>query len=105
MVDGTMAQAPHPTFACLWCGRSWTVRAPDDLEGFAKLCPDCLGKAGDNEFLRFRLRAALEARAAQSATASTLGSTAPVAATPVAAAPVAQAPMADTAPAADPDMV
>ena len=56
--------APQPTFACLWCGRSWTVRAPDDLEGYARLCPDCLGKAGDNEFLRFRLKAALEARAA-----------------------------------------
>lgn len=55
---------PQPTFACLWCGRSWTVRGPDDLEGWARLCPDCLGKAGDNEFLRFRLRAALEARAA-----------------------------------------
>ena len=61
------ARAPQPTFACLWCGRSWTVRSPDDLEGWAKLCPDCLGKAGDNEFLRFRLRAALEARAAASA--------------------------------------
>jgi demethylmenaquinone methyltransferase/2-methoxy-6-polyprenyl-1,4-benzoquinol methylase len=56
--------APHPTFACLWCGRSWSIRAPDDLEGYAQLCPDCLGKAGDNAFLRFRLRAALEARAA-----------------------------------------
>ena len=56
-----------PSFACLWCGRSWTVRSGDDLEGYAKLCPDCLGKAGDNEFLRFRLRAALEARAAASA--------------------------------------
>ncbi|HEX5823172.1 MAG TPA: hypothetical protein VFY18_01825, partial [Candidatus Limnocylindrales bacterium] len=55
---------PRSTFDCLWCGRSWTVRSPDDLEGFARLCPDCLGKAGDNEFLRFRLRAALEARAA-----------------------------------------
>ena len=55
---------PLLTFDCLWCGRSWTVRAPDDLEGFARLCPDCLGKAGDNEFLRFRLRSALEARAA-----------------------------------------
>ncbi|HEX2754491.1 MAG TPA: class I SAM-dependent methyltransferase [Candidatus Limnocylindrales bacterium] len=64
-----MARAPHPTFDCLWCGRSWTVRAPDDLEGFARLCPDCLGKAGDNEFLRFRLRAALEARAASSSRA------------------------------------
>ena len=55
---------PRGTFACLWCGRSWTIRAPDDLEGYAQLCPDCLGKAGDNQFLRFRLRAALEARSA-----------------------------------------
>ena len=65
-----MATAPHPTFACLWCGTSWTVRAADDLEGFAKLCPDCLGKAGDNPFLRFRLRAALEARAAMTSAAN-----------------------------------
>lgn len=49
-------------FDCLWCGRPWTVRSPDDLEGFAQLCPDCLGKAGENEFIRFRLRAALEER-------------------------------------------
>src|SRR5438552_17130886 len=55
---------PLPTFACLWCGRSWTVRSSDDLEGFAQLCPDCLGKAGDNPFLRFRLRSALAARGA-----------------------------------------
>jgi len=61
-----MTRAPHPTFACLWCGRSWTIRTPDDLEGYAKLCPDCLGRAGENEFLRFRLREALEARAAAS---------------------------------------
>ena len=60
---------PLPTFDCLWCGRSWTVRGPDDLEGYARLCPDCLGKAGDNEFLRFRLRSALEARAAASSPA------------------------------------
>ncbi len=58
------AGAPRMSFACLWCGRAWTVRGPDDLEGYAQLCPDCLGKAGDNPFLRFRLRAALEARAA-----------------------------------------
>jgi demethylmenaquinone methyltransferase/2-methoxy-6-polyprenyl-1,4-benzoquinol methylase len=55
---------PRATFDCLWCGRSWTVRSPDDLEGWAKLCPDCLGRAGENQFLRFRLRDALEARAA-----------------------------------------
>lgn len=52
-------------FDCLWCGRPWTVRSPDDLEGFAQLCPDCLGKAGENEFIRFRLRAALEERSAK----------------------------------------
>jgi demethylmenaquinone methyltransferase/2-methoxy-6-polyprenyl-1,4-benzoquinol methylase len=63
-VAGPTAATPRATFACLWCGRSWTTRSPDDLEGYAQLCPDCLGKAGDNEFLRFRLRAALEARAA-----------------------------------------
>jgi SAM-dependent methyltransferase len=56
--------APRPTFDCLWCGRTWTTRTADDLEGWAKLCPDCLGKAGDNEFLRFRLRDALAARGA-----------------------------------------
>src|SRR3954468_13594054 len=64
---GGVGTARRSTFACLWCGRSWTVRAPDDLEGYAQLCPDCLGKAGDNEFLRFRLRSALAARAAASA--------------------------------------
>jgi ubiquinone/menaquinone biosynthesis C-methylase UbiE len=58
--------APRPTFNCLWCGRSWTTRSADDLEGWAKLCPDCLGKAGDNAFLRFRLRDALAARAGAS---------------------------------------
>jgi len=65
------------TFSCLWCGRSWTTRGPDDLEGFAQLCPDCLGKAGDNPFLRFRLRAALEARAARSGAAASPPATAP----------------------------
>ena len=72
-MSGPPVAAPRSTFACLWCGRSWTVRAPDDLEGFAQLCPDCLGKAGDNEFLRFRLRAALEARAAAHASTSAAG--------------------------------
>lgn len=63
-MTGSPSAAARPSFACLWCGRSWSVRSVDDLEGYAQLCPDCLGKAGDNEFLRFRLRAALEARAA-----------------------------------------
>ena len=52
------------SFACLWCGASHVARGPDDLEGWAQLCPDCLGRAGDNPFLRFRLRDALRDRAA-----------------------------------------
>ena len=51
------------SFDCLWCGTSHTCRGPDDLEGWAQLCPDCVGKAGDNGFLRFRLRQALTERA------------------------------------------
>jgi SAM-dependent methyltransferase len=54
----------RPRFDCLWCGNPWTTRSPDDLEGWAQLCSDCLGKAGTNPFLRGRLRAALAARAA-----------------------------------------
>ena len=53
-------------FSCLWCGRSWTTRSPGDLEGWAQLCPDCLGRAGDNPFLRARLRAAIIERSAAS---------------------------------------
>jgi SAM-dependent methyltransferase len=49
-------------FDCLWCGRPWTVRGAGDIEGWAGLCGDCVGKAGDNEFLRYRLRAALAER-------------------------------------------
>jgi SAM-dependent methyltransferase len=52
----------RPAFDCLWCGTSWTTRGADDLEGWAQLCPDCVGKAGDNEFLRFRVRDALAER-------------------------------------------
>jgi SAM-dependent methyltransferase len=52
------------TFACLWCGTTHTTRTSDDLEGWAQLCPDCVGKAGDNGFLRFRLRQALTERGA-----------------------------------------
>jgi demethylmenaquinone methyltransferase/2-methoxy-6-polyprenyl-1,4-benzoquinol methylase len=76
------AATPRATFACLWCGRSWTTRGPDDLEGYAQLCPDCLGKAGDNEFLRFRLRAALEARAAAASPTARATTTPEPAATP-----------------------
>jgi SAM-dependent methyltransferase len=56
------ATRPRATFDCLWCGRSWATRSPDDLEGWAQLCPDCLGKAGENPFLKFRLRDAIVAR-------------------------------------------
>jgi demethylmenaquinone methyltransferase/2-methoxy-6-polyprenyl-1,4-benzoquinol methylase len=52
------------TFDCLWCGAQHACRGPDDLEGWAQLCPDCVGKAGDNGFLRFRLRQALTERGA-----------------------------------------
>jgi demethylmenaquinone methyltransferase/2-methoxy-6-polyprenyl-1,4-benzoquinol methylase len=62
-MGGALA-GPRATFDCLWCGRSWATRTPNDLEGWAQLCPDCLGRAGENEFLRFRLRDALAARAA-----------------------------------------
>jgi demethylmenaquinone methyltransferase/2-methoxy-6-polyprenyl-1,4-benzoquinol methylase len=52
------------SFDCLWCGAAHACRGSDDLEGWAQLCPDCVGKAGDNGFLRFRLRQALTDRAA-----------------------------------------
>lgn len=58
------------TFECLWCGASHAVRAPDDLEGFAQLCPDCIGRAGDNGFLRFRLKSALAEQASARAAAT-----------------------------------
>jgi demethylmenaquinone methyltransferase/2-methoxy-6-polyprenyl-1,4-benzoquinol methylase len=51
-------------FDCLWCGTPHQTRSGDDLEGWAQLCPDCVGKAGDNGFLRFRLHQALAQRAA-----------------------------------------
>ncbi|MGH2475004.1 MAG: class I SAM-dependent methyltransferase [Candidatus Limnocylindrales bacterium] len=55
------------SFSCLWCGAAHTTRSADDLEGWAQLCPDCVGKAGDNGFLRFRLRQALTERSAAAA--------------------------------------
>ncbi len=51
-------------FDCLWCGSAHVCRGPDELEGWAQLCPACVGKAGDNGFLRFRLRQALTDRGA-----------------------------------------
>ena len=59
----TGAPVFQPTFNCLWCGRPHQTRTADDIEGFAQLCPDCVGRAQDNDFLRFRLREGLQARA------------------------------------------
>ncbi|MBA3777997.1 MAG: class I SAM-dependent methyltransferase [Chloroflexi bacterium] len=50
------------SFDCLWCGRPHTARGDGDLEGWAQLCPDCVGRAQENEFLRYRVRAALAER-------------------------------------------
>jgi SAM-dependent methyltransferase len=58
------------TFDCLWCGQKWTTRSIDDLEGWASLCSDCLGRAQDNQFLRFRLKTALRERSQTAAGAS-----------------------------------
>ena len=55
-------------FTCLWCGTEHTPRSVDDLEAWARLCPDCLGRADENAFLKFRLRQALEARGRAGAT-------------------------------------
>lgn len=63
----------RPRFDCLWCGTPWETRAPADLEGWAQLCPACLGKAGANPFLRRRLRAAIAGRAAAPAAAALRG--------------------------------
>lgn len=54
-------------FNCLWCGRPHQTRSPNDIEGYARLCPDCVGRAQDNEFLRYRLHEGLRARASASA--------------------------------------
>jgi SAM-dependent methyltransferase len=50
------------SFDCLWCGRPYSVREPDDLEGWAQLCPECVGRADDNSFVRFRVKSALAER-------------------------------------------
>lgn len=97
------------SFDCLWCGSPHVCRVTDDLEGWAQLCPTCVGKAGDNGFLRFRLRDALTARgaAARGATpavaAPVPGAATPGAATPGAATPGAAPPGAATPPDIDRD--
>ena len=77
------------SFSCLWCGAPHATRAPDDLEGWAQLCPDCLGRAGDNPFLRFRLRDALAERAAAGRRASVAEGTGATGATEPASEPPA----------------
>jgi len=72
----------RPDFDCLWCGKAWKVRSADDLEGWASLCPECLGKADDNGFLRMRLRTALRERSAEAMVADPTPGTVP--ATPAA---------------------
>jgi demethylmenaquinone methyltransferase/2-methoxy-6-polyprenyl-1,4-benzoquinol methylase len=51
-------------FDCLWCGARVDDADPDGLEGWAKLCGDCLGRAADNGFVRFRVERAVAERAA-----------------------------------------
>jgi demethylmenaquinone methyltransferase/2-methoxy-6-polyprenyl-1,4-benzoquinol methylase len=75
------------SFSCLWCGATHATRSADDLEGWAQLCPDCVGKAGDNGFLRARLRQGLEERSA----AARPDRTSPAPIEPAAAADVEQA--------------
>src|ERR1019366_9903734 len=62
---GRLAVVFRAAFDCLWCGASHVVRSPDDLEGYAQLCPACIGRADENGFLRFRLKSALAERAAR----------------------------------------
>src|SRR5436853_499154 len=32
--------APPATFACLWCGQSWTARSPDELDAAGRWLDD-----------------------------------------------------------------
>jgi demethylmenaquinone methyltransferase/2-methoxy-6-polyprenyl-1,4-benzoquinol methylase len=78
------------TFDCLWCGDAYVCRGPEDLEGWAQLCSSCVGKAGDNGFLRFRLHQALTERGAAAAGHAPVASgAAPTSAATAEAAPVA----------------
>jgi SAM-dependent methyltransferase len=81
------------SFDCLWCGAPHRAARPDDLEGWAQLCPACLGRAGENPFLRFRLRAAMDERARSARPAPAVaGSTAVARPSAPAPAAVGQAP-------------
>jgi len=78
-------------FDCLWCGTAHVTRTPDDLEGWAQLCPTCLGKAGSNPFLRTRLRTALAERGRASTASAPSSVPATGATSGVATAPAAPA--------------
>lgn len=52
----------RPTFDCLWCAAPHVTRSASDIEGWAQLCPACVGRAGENQFLGFKLRQALTER-------------------------------------------
>lgn len=67
MTQTREAIAFSASFNCLWCGRPHQTRTPTGLEGWARLCSECVGRAQDNEFLRFRLREGLRLRAAAEA--------------------------------------
>jgi SAM-dependent methyltransferase len=66
------------SFSCLWCGTAHTTHSEDDLEGWAQLCPACIGKAGENDFIRFRVRQALADRGAAKVEVGQRAVTAPV---------------------------
>jgi SAM-dependent methyltransferase len=87
----------RPTFDCLWCGTAWRAATEADLTGWASLCADCLERAQDNSFLRYRLRAALRERSRAGASAvpaatATVAPTMPAAPTPPPVAAPAAAP-------------
>ena len=88
-----------PSFDCLWCGQAWRPRDANDLEALARLCPDCIGRAGSNEFLRFRLHAALDARARAAPVSEVATAAAPVAPMASASAAAPAPPAARTGPA------
>ena len=50
------------SFSCLWCGAPHTLSRARRPRGLGAALPDCLGKAGDNGFLRFRLHQAITER-------------------------------------------
>ena len=82
----------RPTFDCLWCAAPHVTRSASDIEGWAQLCPACVGRAGENPFLGFKLRQALTERSradgSQASPVSPVSRAQPGAARPL---PVAQA--------------